>query len=209
MGSCWWELGGGGGGGGGAAARQLAQSCAVKVTITAEQRSGSQHSRPRDPRAAQTAGPWFWFHYQFGRRDYKQQIVVTLFFLSSFLCPPPRLSLSLSFFLRPCLQRKSLFYVAPLGRGRKKTSRSFFLSFMSNADSPFLTHLPLLPPSLPPPAPPCPSSPPLLSLGFPLAPAVVCTKTDFQSVNHHVLPADGRISFAEHRGPISRVIPRV
>lgn len=77
----WWELGGGGG----TAARQLVQSCAVKVTITAEQRSGSQHSRPRDPRAAQTAGPWFWFHYQFGRRDYKQQIVVTLFFLPLFV----------------------------------------------------------------------------------------------------------------------------
>lgn len=91
----------------------------------------------------------------------------------------------------------------------KKTSPPFFLSFMSNADFPFLTH------HTPPPSSPLPSSPPslppapLLSLGPLFAPAVVCTKTDFQSVNHHVLPADGRISFAEHRGPISRVIPRV
>lgn len=52
-------------------------------------------------------------------------------------------------------------------------------------------------------------SPPSSTFTCPFTPAVVCTKTDFQSVNHHVLPADGRISFAEHRGPISRVIPRV
>lgn len=83
-----WELGGGGS----APGRQLAQSCAVKVTITAEQRCGSQHSRPRDPRAAQTAGPWFWFHYQFGRRDYKRQIVATLFFLPLFVFNPFALS---------------------------------------------------------------------------------------------------------------------
>lgn len=47
------------------------------------------------------------------------------------------------------------------------------------------------------------------ALHCPFTPAVVCTKTDFQSVNHHVLPADSRISFADHRGPISRVILRV
>lgn len=52
---------------------------------------------------------------------------------------------------------------------------------------------------------------PPLSATFscPFTSAVACTKTDFQSVNHHVLPSDGRISFAEHRGPISRVIPGV
>lgn len=53
-------------------------------------------------------------------------------------------------------------------------------------------------------------SPPLsATFSCPFTSAVACTKTDFQSVNHHVLPADGRISFAEHRGPISRVIPGV
>lgn len=53
-------------------------------------------------------------------------------------------------------------------------------------------------------------SPPLsATFSCPFTSAVACTKADFQSVNHHVLPADGRISFAEHRGPISRVIPGV
>lgn len=60
------------------------------------------------------------------------------------------------------------------------------------------------------PSPISTPSPPLsATFSWPFASAVACTKTDFQSVNHHVLPADGRISFAEHRGPISRVIPGV
>lgn len=101
----------------------------------------------------------------------------------------------------------AVFYRPSWPKTERKTSPSFFsLSFMCNADS---HPPPLHPAAFLPHLHPRPSSPPPLSLGFPLAPAVVCTKTDFQSVNHHVLPADGRISFAEHRGPISRVIPRV
>lgn len=99
--------------------------------------------------ATQTAGPWFWFHYQFGHRDYKQQIVVTSFFF---------------FFLRRfalvCCAYRFLYCLWQVPRESggfqgKKTSPPFFLSFMSNADFPFLTH-PTAPHPTAPPSPPLP-----------------------------------------------------
>lgn len=116
------------------------------------ERFRSHHSPTHGPEtpaqaATQTAGPWFWFHYQFGHRDYKQQIVVTSFFLFSFF--------SRCFALVCCAYRfLYCLWQVPRESGGfqgKKTSPPFFLSFMSNADFPFLTPPNPYPCSPPPP----------------------------------------------------------